>query len=159
MWMVNTFPLCLCVQIFTYFLFHTPHHQLLPCSVQLVLMWCYNRWGWRAAEEIWRIIESVKIVPVYLSLQNNKIKVMVSFKCYDSFEKLPYWMCSEQRKHNECNCKWIWLLNFNILMLIWTDVFIYWNKVTNEGKRHLNSLYWSWIGNSCGGDTALCQNM
>jgi hypothetical protein len=29
---------------------------------------------------------SVKIVSVYMSFQNNKIKVTVSNKCYDSFE-------------------------------------------------------------------------
>jgi len=44
-------------------------------------------------------------------------------------------------------------------MLIKTDVFIYQNKVINEGKHHLNSLYHSWIADSCDGDTALCQNL
>ena len=44
-------------------------------------------------------------------------------------------------------------------MLILADVFVYQNKVTNEGKPHLNSLYLSWIVNSCDGDTELCQNM
>jgi hypothetical protein len=44
-------------------------------------------------------------------------------------------------------------------MLISADVLIYQNKIINEGKRHLNSLYRSWIANSCDGDTALCRNM
>jgi len=44
-------------------------------------------------------------------------------------------------------------------MLVNADVFIYQNKVINEGKCHLNSLWNSWIANSCDGDTALCQNM
>jgi hypothetical protein len=39
-----------------------------------------------APVEIWEIIDSVKMVTVYLSFENNKIKLMVSFKCYDSFE-------------------------------------------------------------------------
>jgi hypothetical protein len=38
-----------------------------------------------APAEIWKTSESVKIVTVFLSFQNNKIKVMVSSKCYDSF--------------------------------------------------------------------------
>ena len=44
-------------------------------------------------------------------------------------------------------------------MLIWADVFIYWNKIINEGKHQLNSLYWSWIANSCDGDTALWEHV
>jgi hypothetical protein len=44
-------------------------------------------------------------------------------------------------------------------MLIKTDVFIYQNKVINEGKHHPHSLYCSWIANSCEDDTALCENM
>ena len=36
--------------------------------------------------EICKTVESVKIVSVYLSFQNNQIKVMVSNKCYDNFE-------------------------------------------------------------------------
>ena len=44
-------------------------------------------------------------------------------------------------------------------MLIWADVLIYQNKIINEGKRNHNSPYRSWIANSCGGDTAPCQNM
>jgi hypothetical protein len=44
-------------------------------------------------------------------------------------------------------------------MLIWADMFVYGNKIINEEKCHFNSLYHSWIVNSCDGDTALCQNM
>jgi len=33
-----------------------------------------------------KTFESVKIVSVYLSCQNYKLNVMVSNKCYDSFE-------------------------------------------------------------------------
>ena len=71
---------------------------------------CHHAWGnnyWcdittsgvgGAVGEIYKIIRGVKIVSVYLSFQNNKIKVTVSFKCYDNFEKvldfkLP--LCSE----------------------------------------------------------------
>jgi hypothetical protein len=50
-------------------------------------------------------------------------------------------------------------LNINIILLISADMFIYQNKIINEAKRHLNSLYCSWIANSCDGDTALCENM
>jgi hypothetical protein len=35
----------------------------------------------------------------------------------------------------------------------------FFNKNINEGKHHLNNLYNSCIGNSCDGDTVLCQNM
>jgi len=38
-------------------------------------------------------------------------------------------------------------------------VFIYQNKIINEGKRHLNSLYCSLIANSCDGDTALSEHV
>jgi len=41
-----------------------------------------------ATGEIWKIIHSDKIVSVYLNFQNGKIKVMVRFKCCDSFEKV-----------------------------------------------------------------------
>ena len=46
----------------------------------------------------------------------------------------------------------------NILMLIKTDVYIHQHTVIREGKCHLNSVFHSWIANSCDGDTALCQN-
>jgi len=38
-------------------------------------------------------------------------------------------------------------------------VFIYQNKIINKGKHHLNSLYRSWIVNTCDGDTALSENV
>jgi len=38
-------------------------------------------------------------------------------------------------------------------------MFIYQNKFINEGKHDLNSLYCSWIVNSCGGDTALSEHV
>jgi len=38
-------------------------------------------------------------------------------------------------------------------------VFIYQNKIINEGKCHLNNLYHSWIANSCDGDTALSEHV
>ena len=41
-----------------------------------------------ATGEIHKTIESVKIVSVYLSFQNNKIKVMVSNKCYDNCQNI-----------------------------------------------------------------------
>ena len=40
-----------------------------------------------------------------------------------------------------------------------TDVFIYQTKAINEGKCQLNSLYQSWIANSCDGDTALLERV
>ena len=90
-----TFLICcvwsLCVQIITYFLFHTPHHQLPSWLTQSV--WCNIATGGEegATGEIRAIFESVKIVSVYLVFRNNKIKVMVSFKCYDTFKKFPLW--------------------------------------------------------------------
>ena len=44
-------------------------------------------------------------------------------------------------------------------MLISPDVFIFQNKIINEGKRHLNSPYHSWIANSRDGDTALSEHV
>jgi len=38
-------------------------------------------------------------------------------------------------------------------------VFIYPNQIISEGKHHLNSLYRSWIANSCDGDTALSEHV
>jgi hypothetical protein len=38
-------------------------------------------------------------------------------------------------------------------------VFIYQNKIINGGKYHINSLYHSWIANSCDGDTALSEHV
>jgi len=38
-------------------------------------------------------------------------------------------------------------------------VFIYQNKIIKVGKCHLNSLYCSWIANSCDGDTALSEHV
>ena len=38
-------------------------------------------------------------------------------------------------------------------------MFVYGNKIINEGKCHLNSLYHSWIVNSCDGDTALSEHV
>jgi len=38
-------------------------------------------------------------------------------------------------------------------------VFIYQNKIIKGVKRHLNSLYHSWITNSCDGDTALSEHV
>ena len=46
-----------------------------------------------AEGEIRKTVESVKIVSVYRSIQNNKIKVTVSNKCYDIFEYIS---------NNEC---------------------------------------------------------
>ena len=43
-------------------------------------------------------------------------------------------------------------------MVIRTVVFIYQNKIINEGKRHLNSLYLSGIANSCDRVTALSEH-
>jgi hypothetical protein len=43
-------------------------------------MLCKDRWGWGATGGMWKTVESVKMVSVYLSLQNNKIKVTVSNK-------------------------------------------------------------------------------
>jgi len=39
-----------------------------------------------ATGEIRKTVESVKIISVYLSFQNNKINVTVNNKCYDNFE-------------------------------------------------------------------------
>jgi hypothetical protein len=50
--------------------------------------WCYIRTGgdeWATGEKL-KTTEIVKIVSVYFIFQNNKIKVMVSNKCYDNFE-------------------------------------------------------------------------
>jgi len=44
-------------------------------------------------------------------------------------------------------------------MLISADVFICQNKIINDGKRHLNRPYRSWIGNSCDGDTAVSKHV
>ena len=38
-------------------------------------------------------------------------------------------------------------------------MFIYQNKIINEGKYHVNSLYRCWIANSCNGDTALSEHV
>ena len=38
-------------------------------------------------------------------------------------------------------------------------MFIYPNQIISEGKHHLNSLYRSWIANSCDGDTALSEHV
>ena len=48
--------------------------------------WCCVRTGGDegAKGKIRKTIESVKIVSVYLHFKNNKIKVMVSNKCYDN---------------------------------------------------------------------------
>jgi len=70
-------------QIIIYFLFWTTHHQLPSCLGQSVLMLCYNRWGRRGNRWNTQTTECVKIVSVYLSFQNNKIKVTVSNKCND----------------------------------------------------------------------------
>ena len=43
-------------------------------------------WGEGASGEIRKTVESVKMVSVYLSFKNNKIKVTVSNKCYGNFE-------------------------------------------------------------------------
>jgi len=57
---------------------------------ELMWYWCNITTGGDegATGEIWKIIHSVKIVSVYLSFQNNKVKLMVSFKCYDNFDKV-----------------------------------------------------------------------
>jgi len=39
-----------------------------------------------ATGEIWKTVESVKIISVYLNFQNNKRNVTVNHKCYDNFE-------------------------------------------------------------------------
>ena len=38
----------------------------------------------QATGEIWKIIQSVKIVSVYLCFPNNEIKIMLRNECYDS---------------------------------------------------------------------------
>jgi hypothetical protein len=48
--------------------------------------------------EIWEIIQSVKTVSVYHIFENDIMKVLVSLTCCDSFEGLPYSICSEQRE-------------------------------------------------------------
>jgi hypothetical protein len=73
------------VQIFTYFLFHTPHHQLPSCLFNQY--GCCVRTGRAegATGEIRKTIESAIIVYVYSIFQNDTMKVMVSNKYYDSF--------------------------------------------------------------------------
>ena len=87
MYLCDTFRLIpVCVQIITYFHFPTPHHQLPSCLWQSVLMLCKVRGDGGATGGMWETVESVKMVSVYLSLQNNTIRVTVSNKFYDSFE-------------------------------------------------------------------------
>src|SRR5215471_18541113 len=92
MYLCDTFRLIpVCVQIITYFLFPTPHQQMPSCLWQSVLMLCKVRGDGGATGGMWETVESVKMVSVYLSLQNNT--VTVSNKCYDNFEYmgvLPY---------------------------------------------------------------------
>ena len=37
-------------------------------------------------EKYGKVMQSVKMLSVYLSFQNNKIKLMACNKCYDNFE-------------------------------------------------------------------------
>jgi hypothetical protein len=108
-----------CVQIITYFLFHTPHHQLpswLPQSV-----WCNIATGGDegAIDEIRAIFESVKIVSVYLIFRNNKIKVMVSFKCCDTsknFHNALQW---------SAQIKWVYLSRTWLKYYFWLFIYLF----------------------------------
>ena len=75
---------CMCPNY--YFLFRTIHHQLPLCLGNQY--WCCVRTvGDDGAKgEICKTVESVKVLSVYRSFQNDKIKVMVSNKCYDYCE-------------------------------------------------------------------------
>jgi hypothetical protein len=73
-------------------------------------MLCKDRGDGGATGGLWETVGSVKMVFVYLSLQNDTITVTVSNKCYDSFGYISIMNCSQQHKQQEKNSKWNWML-------------------------------------------------
>ena len=72
-------------------------HTSSPAGIILGEISCVRTGGnERATGEICKTIEHVKIVSVYLIFQNYQIKVIVSLKCYDSFENVTirYLQCT-----------------------------------------------------------------